>query len=807
MERPRRGGRGGRRVVRAALTMRASPPRLRARALTAAAILGGAWASLALVDAAVQKVQRDAETAAPAALIAAAEEPPLPRGRLFVLLVDSLRGPRAEVMPGVRALAARGLLVHVRATRDAATVPSLRAAFTGRTQRSIFAFVSNFIHGGGSVSSLFSQATARGDRVAVFSDGSFYELAGGVSDVHDNEQPPGDEETRQLNAFHEALALYRQGRHAVVVFHLTTIDHAAHGSGPRTPAYEHAFAVADQLLGEADAAVPATDTLVLLGDHGHDDMGRHFPGLEVPTVGLYRGPGFRPGTTVGPLPLTIHHYLMSWALGLPLTPDYRGAAVPEVLRGATPSVAYLSPPPEISAAPLRSRRFVWLAPLALVVAGAGVFGPLRVPRAMRKRRRATLATVGLAAVFVAWGAFLAHRRLMAPPPSTAEIRTSWAIALVLLGGAAAAGRVRRMTATWLVLCAPALFLYPGPTWDGWAAIMAPAWLTALALLTLDWARRRLGSFPVLTAREGVAFAMLAALAVLLLPFSYAQADGLASGDWSGYLSSNRMLYWVAVTAAAKGVIFARPDRGPVVNAAAAGAVVLFCLVSFGGFLPTQTSRLAATAIMGGAALLTRGARRDDRFGDVRALASLLANAALLMAYYATVVLDARNFLQLELLLAALRLSALAGIALGRPEDQRPFAAWLELMALIVAAWTTLALTLHRLEWSVLYHFFPAPLVERHVGLFLPAIVGRYALPLVLARRLLAETWPADNGSTWNAAAFGMGAKVATLTLVIIGSAILDPTSDPFMGAVAGLLTFSVLAVALVYEPAVPSRAT
>jgi hypothetical protein len=209
-------------------------------------------------------------------------------------------------------------------------------------------------------------------------------------------------------------------------------------------------------------------------------------------------------------------------------------------------------------------------------------------------------------------------------------------------------------------------------------------------------------------------------------------------------------------------------------------------------LPAQTARLAAAALLGAGALAAR--RRGPR--DVT---SVLTNVALLMAWRATVALEERAFLQLEILLAALRLTALAGGALAREQDRRAFSAWLEALALIVAAWTTLALTLHRLEWAVLYRFFPADVVERHVGLFLPVIAGRYALPLVLARRLLAEARP-ESRSSWRAAAGAMTAKVATLSLVVVGSAVLDPASEPFMGAVQGLLTFSVLALALIYEP-------
>jgi len=187
----------------------------------------------------------------------------------------------------------------------------------------------------------------------------------------------------------------------------------------------------------------------------------------------------------------------------------------------------------------------------------------------------------------------------------------------------------------------------------------------------------------------------------------------------------------------------------------------------------------------------------------RDLAWPLGTAALLMLYRATVVLDERNLLQLELLLAALVLTSRAARALGRAEDRRWFARWLESIALLVAAWTTLALTLHRLEWRFLYDFLDPPVIEARVGWLLPLILARYALPLVVARRLLAGARADEVGSTWRASAGALAVRLAALVLMTAGSAILDPSSEPFRGAVQNVLTVSVLALALAVEPRAP----
>ncbi len=776
-----------------------APPVL-LRILIAVILSLGAWGAVSLVDSAVDGVQRDAEAKAPK------PPPPLPGetlpapGRIFVFFCDSLRAQRAELMPTLQAMRPRSLFVRVLATRDAATVPSVRAAFTGRTQRSIFAFVKNFGAHGGTTPSLFSQAASHGLHVATFSDGAFYELATGIAARLKNDIPPGEEEERQVRAFHKALDLYRAGGEDLVVFHYTIVDHVAHTRGTKDSVYEHAFAVADQLLKEADAAIPTIDTLVLMGDHGHDELGRHFPSLQVPTVALYRGRAFKPGAELGPVPLTIHRYLMSWALGLPLSPDYRGVAAPQVLVGPSPPIQYRVPQPELATSVLVEPRLVWLGPLALLIAGVVAFGAWAFAPTRRNARRAAVAAVAGATLLAALGAFLAHRRLLEAPPTSTEILLTWGLVLIVAVWLVASGFVRRIVVSWLVLALPTLLLYASAARDGWAAVMGPAWLVVVALLLVDWTRRRYKRPEPTTRAEWLGLLAVAGLVAILPQFFYAETDGVVSGDWRGYLFSNRLVYWIIISTGARLVIFARPRRDTVANVVAVGLVGLFLLVSFGDVLHAQASKLiAAAALLAASFALRIGSRLRGPESSGAKVSAMVANAGLLLAYRGSVVLGERTFLQMELLLAAVVLMANADRALGRREDRRSFTIWLEAMALVIAAWSTLALTLGRLEWTVFYNFFPALFVEHHVGLLLPGIVGRYALPLILARRLLAEASP-DVGSTWRQATGVMTLKVAALTLGVVGSAILDPASEPFLSAVQCLLTFSVLALAFVYEP-------
>jgi hypothetical protein len=228
-------------------------------------------------------------------------------------------------------------------------------------------------------------------------------------------------------------------------------------------------------------------------------------------------------------------------------------------------------------------------------------------------------------------------------------------------------------------------------------------------------------------------------------------------------------------------------------------------VAFGDLLPSPPAQLAAACFLGSGAwiargLSTRAVARGQRPGPAGSLYLALGTAALMLLYRATVVLEERTLLEMEILFAALRLSALVGTALGDRRDQRWFAAWLEGAALLVTVWSTLALTLNRLEWAILYRFFEPVDVMHHVGWLMPIILGRYAIPLIIARRLLAEARPADSRGTWRAACAMLVGKLATLVLMVIGSGILDPSNEPFRIAVQGVVTVSVLALALLTNP-------
>ncbi|HEX7668265.1 MAG TPA: alkaline phosphatase family protein [Polyangiaceae bacterium] len=247
------------------------------------------------------------------------ERAPGPHGRMLVLLVDSLRWETAtdpRLMPNLVALRAGATFGKVKPTRDAVTVPCIRAAFTGEDRTRVLGFVSNFLKRSVGVDSLFTDLAHDGRRAVALSDSAFAQFGGVGLETRSNGDDGPNEVRDQNEAVGRAIALYaardpRLGAaYAVTVIHLTYTDHVAHEQGVGSREYEARFLAADREIARLSAAVAPEDTLVVMGDHGHDANGRHAFGLDVPTIALYRGSAFQRGYDLGTLSIRDHRYLM-----------------------------------------------------------------------------------------------------------------------------------------------------------------------------------------------------------------------------------------------------------------------------------------------------------------------------------------------------------------------------------------------------------------------------------------------------------------------------------------------------------------
>lgn len=708
------------------------------------------------------------------------------RPRAFAVLADSLRYETAidpKVMPNVARLFSRGARARVRSTRDAVTVPAIRAAFKGVERTELFGFVSSLFRGRSGVTSLFSDLRAEGRGAIAYSDGSFLQF--GDVEEQPNEGRGGREMDRQNASARRAAAEFAEGKRDLAVVHLTYTDHAAHQFGVGHAGYVEHYRGLDALIEELDRVIAPEDTLVLFGDHGHDEQGRHSMGLDVPTFALYRGPGFRAGADLGTIRITDHRYLMSWALELPLPGDYRGGRHPSALvarAGAALPVAYAAE--RGGSAPTSSGVRAVQAILALLVAagcGAAMVGVLRASR--REGPWASCKTYTIAALagvaLLGWGALLARLRPSVHEPAIATIACAWVAVGIALPIALRTAVMRpspmleRVPVIGVaVLAAPLFLFYPTVYRYGAPGAMAPVWICGLlAVAAMSPSRRGL--------------VLAAGAIVLLFPFKLVEGTDFRFFKWMSWPVQAIPGAWTTLDLIALLVLFVRPRQPPVAIALGVAAAVLVYGLHINEIGLGRYDALIAI----GLAVIAFALRRllDRRRGpeaEIALVASVertLGLAALLVGFHAVVLTRVSVYAQADVLLAAVSLSA--PLVDGLPERASRWAfAVLGLLAVMAAGWVGLAWTLHAFEWHCVYAWFSASFVERHIGWFLPVILFRYALPARTARRLMIEGAPSAAARAEPLLFELAAAKAASLALITLGIGLVEATSDAYLEA-------------------------
>jgi hypothetical protein len=723
------------------------------------------------------------------------------RGRVFVFFVDSLRYQTAvspALMPYTARLRERGVYARVIPTRDAVSVPCLRAAFTGRDRTRVFGFVANFIKGNAGIESLFTELAAAGRRGAVYSDGAFDQFGDIGIDRLGNGDPvseDGDSEDRRDHVDEQnatlpaALADYLSGRHDLVVMHVTYTDHVAHEVGIAAPLYAQRFATADQLVARLDRTIPATDTFVVMGDHGHDPQGRHSLGLDVPTFALYRGPRFTAATDLGTISMTDHRYLMGYALGLPLPSDYSGGRHPRALGPLTDVLTpdYARPLGPSNASEIgvpAQRRGLYLTALLGLELLCVAWMQLTVAR---WRTRTWLALLPAGLLLCGLGAAFPGLRPLVHEPTYGSLALLWAVCF-----AAAAALVfwrRDVRYGWALVAAPLLLSFPTVYRYGAPAAMGPAWLGWLLCTALG--ARMATRAPERGATARVTLLSAGLLALLLLPFAALESSNFRFEEWVLWPVAALPQGWLLLSIPAKLIVLFRPRAPRSAQIAALLAGVLIAAAQL-DWLPTNVQFAAALLLLAAALVLYLRSPTPLVVG----LTFTAVVTALVLLHHAWVRVPQSAYYWQDCLLAAVVLSARLSRDLPKPARGLAYALIL-LFALFAAGWIDLAWTMHRLEWGFLYDGFSAAFVERHVALFLPLIVGRYLLPLLAARVLLAREF-ADAEVTYP---FGLsrlltGGKVITLLLWSYGIAYVSVTSDLYLESVQQTAIAAVLFAAL-----------
>ncbi|HEX2677484.1 MAG TPA: alkaline phosphatase family protein [Polyangiales bacterium] len=428
-------------------------------------------------------------------------------GRAFVLLIDSLRYETAmdpRIMPQLAALRSSSTFARILPTRDAVTVPCVRAAFTGEDRTRLLGFVSNFLSGSAGLRSIFTDLARQGRDSVAYSDVAFNQFGEDVDREDNGGDGPTEPQDQDARA-RAALADFIRGVHDdprvdLAVMHVTYTDHIAHEAGILGPRYAELFGRVDALAGELARGLPSDATLVVMGDHGHDDTGRHALGLSVPTFALYHGARFAPGHDLGTRPIRVHRTLLGEALGVP------------------PPAAVARAGDEVSAdngiAPARYPTYL------LFVFGLGALGWL-LARALGEplKRRGLAVSLLAAGAFSALGAFYARVRPVLHEPTYSTLTLVW---LVILGLACARSALTRDGRQGFIVCVAPLFLFfPTVYRYGACAALAPACF-GCALSMVAAARGR-------ASRD--AWSCFAGLALVLLPFAAAESENFRFTEW------------------------------------------------------------------------------------------------------------------------------------------------------------------------------------------------------------------------------------------------------------------------------------
>ena len=706
--------------------------------------------------------------------------------RVFLFLIDSLRfgtatdGVQMPYLASMRQRGAHGLMLS---SRDAVTVSAIREMFTGRERFLAFGFVRDFVTGRESVESIFTQLRTAGVSMSVYPPYAFETFADDI--------PPrtvdlsvGDRDHAQQNAWvEENLARFVSGEADFVVSHIVYSDRVAHDHGIHGQAYKDTFARIDEIIADLDSKIAPDDTLVITGDHGHTDNGRHSLGLEVPSFTLYRGAAFNAGVDMGTVPIVTHRYLMSWAMKQPIAGGYAATRHPDALAAAGDKPAgfnravSLADIRSAAASPRKPAWTFWLLAINIgLLAGLGLgltwgrfeqrrraiaivwagfaalglmvfsdallFAPMLMAATLARERRATLtfcAGGALAGAAVhAWGQVLAQQRDWIHEPTWSEME-SFAIGAMVAAGVIAY-RFGAARAGWLTLAIVGAFGYPTVYRYGMAPALVTMWLAWLVALLVD-ARH--------TLKKGIDWplTLLAAGGVFLLvqPFAFAEAGNFehaAWRPWADAIMPHGHEAWVSATFWVKLIVFARwnvPHRTKLLGVWAAYEVHE---IHWGQWYPSDVEHVSMIALLALAGavlppLLDRYGDGDKAVGrEVRRVAWLWA---MYLTYYYTIRIPNDHYMWADCFLAAIVLSTWLVRRIAKPDALGHHEAIVHLLALVVAGWVTVAWTLHLYEWKMLYTWFPAAFVEEKALFFIPFINGRYVLPVLMARLLIGST--------------------------------------------------------------------
>lgn len=133
------------------------------------------------------------------------------------------------------------------------------------------------------------------------------------------------------NLVDRAIKYFNENGVSVAMVHLLGPHDLGQAHGTVTAPYINSLRKTDDLLKKVVSQLKPEDTLLVFGDHGIDDHGKHTYNTDTPTFYLYMGPDFKENHRQD-INILSHMFFLNTLFRLPFHPDYQGEVYWDALK-------------------------------------------------------------------------------------------------------------------------------------------------------------------------------------------------------------------------------------------------------------------------------------------------------------------------------------------------------------------------------------------------------------------------------------------------------------------------------------------
>ena len=246
--------------------------------------------------------------------------------RVVLMIVDSLRAQTAwdpDIMPFLSGVRERSLWGRMTPCLSQLSLLCERTMLEGREPLFVTG-LTNFTGMEVQAPSLLSRLKGRGAHIAMVADhvavDAYAHTLAWKKTFADRPEP---RPTRDHWSMKHALELLDDPAMDVAVILIIDTDSIAHREGIHTEFYRAYFRETDDFLREFVGRLRPGDSVVILGDHGHDAAGSHSTGVHAPTTYFALGPAFATGRRID-VNMATTYFLLGVPSCQPVQGGYRG---------------------------------------------------------------------------------------------------------------------------------------------------------------------------------------------------------------------------------------------------------------------------------------------------------------------------------------------------------------------------------------------------------------------------------------------------------------------------------------------------